>query len=84
VGWWIVAGAVAVGLVTAFGLRTRLRYAAVFLLLMAAGAGVAWGGMLLRPDPSAGEVVAAVVLLAVLVPFHARIVLGPFGPRTGG
>jgi hypothetical protein len=80
VGWWIVGAAAVLGLITAFWLRTRLPYAAVFVILMAVGAGIAWGGLLLRPDPSAGEVVLTVALLSVLVPFHVRIVVGRFGP----
>jgi len=37
--------------------------------------------MLLRTDPGTGEVFVAVVAMAILVPVHVRIVLGPFGPR---
>ena len=81
---WIVAGAAAAALLTAFFLRTRIPAGLVAAVLAVAGAGLGWGGMLLRPDPSVGEFVAAVVLLAVLVPAHVRIVLGPFGPRGAG
>jgi hypothetical protein len=81
VGWPIVGAAVVLGLITAFSLRTRLPSSVVFVTLMVVGIGIAWGGLLLRPDPSAGEIVLTVGLLAVLVPFHVRIVLGPFGPR---
>ena len=80
-GAWIVAAAGAVGLMTAFLLRQRLPSIAVTAILAAVGAGLGWGGMLLQDDPSPGEFIAAVVLLAVLVPAHVRIVLGPFGPR---
>jgi hypothetical protein len=80
-GAWIVVGSVAVGFVVAFVLRNLMPAAVVALALAACGAGIAWGGMLLRPDPPAGEVVAAVIVLAALVPAHVRIVLGPFGPR---
>ena len=79
-GAWVVIGSVVLGLATAFVLRTRLPGALVGGLLVVAGAGIAWGGMLLRPDPPVGEVAAAVVVLAALVPAHVRIVLGPFGP----
>lgn len=79
-GVWIVSASVAIGLVTAFLLRTRLPARVVLALLAACGAGIAWGGMLVR-DPSTGEVVLTLILLAVLVPSHVRIVLGPFGPR---
>lgn len=80
-GAWIVVASVAVGLVVAFVLRNVLPAAVVALALAACGAGIAWGGMLLRSDPPTGEVVAAVIVLAGLVPAHVRIVLGPFGPR---
>lgn len=80
-GAWIVVASVAVGLVLAFVLRNLLPAMVVALALAVCGAGIAWGGMLLRADPPAGEVVAAVVVLAALVPAHVRIVLGPFGPR---
>jgi hypothetical protein len=80
-GAWIVVASVAVGLVLAFVLRNLLPAMVVALALAVCGAGIAWGGMLLRPAPPAGEVVAAVVVLAALVPAHVRIVLGPFGPR---
>ncbi len=76
-----MAGVSAVAAVlAAFVLRERAPAPVTAAVLAAAGAGVGWGGMLLRPDPSAGEVLAAVVLLAVLVPAHVRIVLGRFGP----
>jgi hypothetical protein len=80
-GVWIVIASVAAGLVVAFVLRTVLPPVVVASALAVCGAGIAWGGMLLRDDPPTWEVVAAVVLLAGLVPAHARIVLGPFGPR---
>jgi hypothetical protein len=84
VGWAIVAASAAVAVITGFVLRTRLPAAVVTVVLAAAGAGLAWGGMLLRPDPSAGEVVLAVAMMAVLVPAHVRIVLGRFGPAGRG
>ncbi|MGH2676526.1 MAG: hypothetical protein ACRDKA_15530 [Actinomycetota bacterium] len=79
-GAWIVVASSLVGLGTAFVLRTRLPASLVLVILTACGAGIGWGGMLLRPDPPAGELVAAVVVLAGLVPAHVRIVLGRFGP----
>ena len=78
---WLVASAAAVGLITAFLLRARIAAPVVGAILALVGAAIGWGGMLLQPDPSVGEFVAAVVVLAVLVPAHVRIVLGPFGPR---
>jgi hypothetical protein len=80
-GAWVVIVSVAAGLVLAFVLRNVLPAVVVAAALAACGAGIAWGGMLLRDDPPAFEVVAAVVILAGLVPAHVRIVLGPFGPR---
>lgn len=83
-GAWIVAASAVVGLITAFPLRTRMPAVLVVLILAACGAGLGWGGMLLRPDPSVGEFVGAVVALSVMVPAHVRIVLGRFGPRAQG
>lgn len=79
-GTWLVAASAAVALLTAFLLRRRLAPAAVSVILLLAGAGIGWGGMLLQTDPSIGEHVVAVAALAFLVPAHVRIVLGPFGP----
>lgn len=77
---FVVAGAAA-GLVAAFALRPLLPAPAVAALLAVAGAAIGWGGMLLQPTRSVFQTVFAVVALAVLVPFHVRVVLGPFGPR---
>lgn len=75
----LVLAAAAVAVVAAFALRARAPGWLVAAILAAAGAGLAWGGMLLRPRPSTGEVLLAVTLLAVLLPAHVRIVLGPLG-----
>jgi hypothetical protein len=83
-GAWLVAGSSGLAVGSALFLRTRAPSWLVLSLLAAAGAGMGWGGMLLRPDPSAGEFVAAVIALAVLVPAHVRFVIGPFGPRARG
>ncbi|MDQ3991455.1 MAG: hypothetical protein M3245_03985 [Actinomycetota bacterium] len=77
----IVAISATAGLLTALALRRRLPTAAVVVLLGLAGAGVAWGGMLLRHAPAPAEVALAVVAMALLAPAHARIVLGPLGRR---
>jgi hypothetical protein len=79
-GAWLAAASAAVAIVTALLLRRRLAPLAVIGLLALAGAGLGWGGMLIQPDPSTVELVAAVAMLAFLVPAHVRIVLGPFGP----
>jgi hypothetical protein len=83
-GVWLVAASAAVGVVAAFFLRTRLPPLLVVVILTAAGAGLGWGGMLVRDDPSMGEFVATVALLAIMVPAHVRIVLGRFGPSAAG
>ena len=79
-GAWLAAASAAVAIVAAVLLRRRLAPLAVIVLLALAGAGLGWGGMLIQPDPSTVELVAAVAMLAFLVPAHVRIVLGPFGP----
>lgn len=70
-----------VAVLTAFALRTRLPGPVVFGLLAAAGAALGWGGILLRPDPSAIEHVLIVIAMSLLVPLHVRVVLGPLGRR---
>jgi hypothetical protein len=80
----LIVLAVAVMLITAFVLRTRAPAAVGISLLAMAGAGFGWGVMLLLPDPSMGEWIAAAGLLAVLTPAHVRIVLGRFGPAARG
>lgn len=82
-GVWVVVLSALVGSLTAFVLRTRAPGWMVAALLGASGAALAWGGMLLRPDPETGEVVLGAAAMSVLVPVHVRIVLGPFGPRSG-
>lgn len=67
--------------VTSFWLRTRMPASLVAGLLMMAGAAIGWGGMVLQPRPSPFQTVLAVAALAVLVPFHIRVVLGPFGAQ---
>jgi hypothetical protein len=79
-GAWLAAVSAAVGVVIAFLLRRRVAAGVVTVMLALAGAGIGWGGMLVQPDPSVGEFVAAVAILALLVPAHVRIVIGPFGP----
>lgn len=78
-GVWVVILSALVGSFTAFVLRTRVPGWVVAVLLAASGAALAWGGMLLRPDPETGEVVFGAAAMSVLVPVHVRIVLGAFG-----
>ena len=80
----VIVSSVALMVLTAFVLRTRVPAAVGVLLLAVAGGAFAWGVLLLQPDPSVGEAVAAVALLAVLTPAHIRIVLGPYGPAARG
>jgi SHS2 domain-containing protein len=80
-GVWVVVLSGLVGSVTAFVLRTRVPGWAVAALLVASGAALGWGGILLRDDPGIGEIVFVAAAMSVLVPVHVRIVLGPFGPR---
>lgn len=85
-GVWIVVVSALVGTVTAFVLRTRAPGWTVAALLVVSGAALGWGGMLLRADPEVGEIAVGAAAMAVLVPVHVRIVLGPFGRgglRTG-
>ena len=77
----IVAAGVLVAAGVALFLRRRLPSVAVASLLAVSGAAVGWGGMLLQPDPSPAEVAVTIGALALLVPAHVRVVLGPFGPR---
>jgi nucleoside recognition membrane protein YjiH len=80
----VIVSSVALMALTAFVLRTRVPAAVGVLLLAVAGGAFAWGVLLLQPDPSVGESVAAVALLSVLTPAHVRIVLGPYGPVARG
>ena len=77
----LIAVSAAVALLAAFVFRRRLPSPAVAAVLALAGIGLGVGGMLIQPAPSTAECVAAVTLLAILIPAHVRIVLGPFGPR---
>jgi hypothetical protein len=77
---WIVVLSTVVAVVTGFVLRTRMPAAVVAVLLIVAGAGVGLGILLLQPDSTMVESILAVLVMAVLVPTHVRIVLGRFGP----
>ena len=84
VGTWIVAVSAVVVVVTGFVLRTRLPASVVGVVLVVAGAGVGWGGILLQPGATVAEVILTVAIMALLVPVHVRIVLGRFGPAGRG
>jgi hypothetical protein len=83
-GTWIVVVSAGLAVVTGFVLRTRMPAPVVTAVLAVAGAGIGWGGSLLLDDPSTGEFVLTVATMAILVPAHARIVLGRFGPAGRG
>jgi hypothetical protein len=75
----IVAGA-AVALPTAFLLRTRVPAAFVASILALCGLALGAGALLVQDHVSTTNWVLTCVLVTFLVPAHARIVLGPFGP----
>jgi len=77
----IVAGA-AVGLATAFGLRTRAPALVVAAVLAGCGLALAAGAILVQDHVSTTNRILTLVLLSFLVPAHVRIVLGPFGRRS--
>ncbi|HEX6261511.1 MAG TPA: hypothetical protein VF097_01550 [Actinomycetota bacterium] len=79
-GVWLAAGAATATLLIGLVLRTRLPAPLGVALMVAASAALAWGGVLLREDPSAFEAALATSALAIMGPLHVRIVLGPYGP----
>lgn len=82
-GVTLIVGASAIALLVAFILRTRLPGPVVTGVLAAAGAGLGTGALLVQDDPSGADWWATLIGLAVLVPFHARVVLGPLGADGG-
>lgn len=70
----------AVALLSAFVLRTRAPAAVVALILVACGAALGVGAMLVQDRVSTTNWIVGVAALTVLVPAHVRVVLGPFGP----
>lgn len=70
-------------MLVAFGLRTRLPALFVAALLAAAGAGIGAGGILLQEGASDLEAGLVVASMAVLVPLHVHVVVGPLGRRSG-
>ena len=74
----IVAGS-AVGLFTAFVLRTTWPAAVVAAVLVACGLAIGAGALLVMKHVSATNWAVTLVLMAFLVPAHVRVVLGPFG-----
>jgi hypothetical protein len=75
----IVIGA-AVALPTALLLRTRAPAAVVAAILALCGLALGAGALLVQDHVSTTNWILTCVLVTFLVPAHARIVLGPFGP----
>jgi len=75
----IVAGAAA-ALLTAFVLRTRAPGPLVAAVLTLCGAALGAGALLVQGHVSTTNWVLTLVLVGFLVPAHARLVFGPFGP----
>ena len=74
-----IAGASALGLLTAFVLWRRVPAVAAFALMASCGVGVAAGGLLVQDHVGTVSWVVAVVVLGVVTPVHARLVFGPPG-----
>jgi hypothetical protein len=82
VGVTLVSGAGAAALLLAFFGRNRLSRGFVFFVLALCGAGIGLGIGLVLGEETVPQLVAAVILLSVLTPFHARVVFGPFGQTS--
>ncbi len=78
-GIGLIVAAAGLASLAAFLLRTRLPGRVVFGLLAASGAALGTGGLLVQHDVGAPDWVVTVASLAVLVPFHVRVVLGRLG-----
>ena len=76
----VAAAGVLAGLTVAFGLRTRWPAGVVAGALALCGAALSWGS-LVALDGSTAEHAVLIPLMAFLVPFHVRVVLGPLGRR---
>jgi hypothetical protein len=75
-----IAGAVA-ALVVALFLRTALSSGLVAVLLAISGIILGAGSLLVQERADTADWFVTLSLLALLVPAHVRIVLGPFGAR---
>jgi hypothetical protein len=79
-GVWIVTLAAAGALLGAFLHRTRAPRGPLILFLAACGAALGVGGALIEGEAGVEQATAAALILAILTPFHVRVVLGPAGP----
>ena len=75
----IVAGTL-LGVLVVVALWRRLPSTVALALLMAAGASVGAGGVLVQEPSGVGDVVVALVALGALTPLHCRLVFGRPGP----
>jgi hypothetical protein len=76
----LIAAGAAGALLTALLLRTRLSAAAVLVLLVAFGACIGAGALIVQDRPGLADWAVTVPLVALLLPAHVRILLGRFGP----
>lgn len=79
VGIALITAGGSLGLLTALLVRRRLPGPAVAVIVGSCGAAVGAGGLLVQPDAGVAEWVIAPAALAVLLPLHVRVVLGPLG-----
>jgi hypothetical protein len=77
----LIAAGAAGGLLTVFALWPRLPSAVGLVVTALCGAAIAAGGLLLQDDPSRGDWVLAVAVLATLAPMHTRLLFGRSGAR---
>jgi hypothetical protein len=79
-GVGLIIGGVAVAFPTAFLLRTRVPAVVVASILALCGLALGVGALLVQDHVSLTNWILTCVLVTFLVPAHARIVLGSFGP----
>lgn len=81
-GVTLVSAAGAAALLLSFFGRTRLAPGFLAFLLALSGAGIGLGIALVLGDWTVPQLVASVLLLSVLAPFHVRVVFGPLGRKA--
>jgi len=84
-GWGValILLGLTVGLVAAVLLRTRLPRMAVVGLLVASGAAIGTGALLVQPEASGAEWALTLAALGVMAPFQARLIFGRLGKTEG-
>jgi hypothetical protein len=78
-GVGLILGGAAVLLAVAFGLRGRAGAPVCIALGVLGGGILAAGALLVQRHASPGDWIVAVGALALLMPVHMRVLLGPFG-----